>query len=160
MKAGETRRVDWRAIYGAEQTEIDALATLRPDVLERIAREAVAPFFDAGLAGRVTLAEAEWRRGVRAEIAGQRDERRIDALKARAEIALDELREVNADLEAIAAEVDVSGPPDLPEPDMDGLEAAQTRRRSSVLIDSDMNFVEATERLQAHSERVARRKPK
>jgi hypothetical protein len=29
-----------------------------------------------------------------------------------------------------------------------------------VLIDSDMNFAEATERLQAHSERAARRKPK
>jgi hypothetical protein len=33
----------------------------------------------------------------------------------------------------------------------------KTARRDSVLIDSDMDFTEATERLQAHSERDARR---
>ena len=49
LKSGETRRVDWRAIYGAEQTEIDALATLQPRELERIAREAVAPYYDSGV---------------------------------------------------------------------------------------------------------------
>ena len=35
------------------------------------------------------------------------------------------------------------------------LEEAQDERHSSVLIDSDMDFADATDRFQAHSERVA-----
>ena len=31
---------------GVEQTEIDALASLRPDLLRQIARDAIAPFYD------------------------------------------------------------------------------------------------------------------
>ena len=36
-----------------EQTEIDALAALRPDVLNQIARDAITPFYDPTLARRV-----------------------------------------------------------------------------------------------------------
>ena len=31
---------------GVEQTEIDALATLRPELLRQVARDAIAPFYD------------------------------------------------------------------------------------------------------------------
>jgi hypothetical protein len=48
-------------------------------------------------------------------------------------------------------------PPDKPEPDMDTLGSAQIERRDAVLIDSDMDFVEATDRLRAHNELDARR---
>jgi hypothetical protein len=158
LKEGESRAAKWLELYGSEQTEIDALATLRPDELERIARAAVAPYFDADLQRRVTLAEAIWQRQARTEIAGQIDEDRLDGLKARAAAGLDALREVNADLDAMASEIEAIGPPDLPEPDLDALEAAQASARDSVLIDSDMDFPEATKRLQAHSERAARRR--
>jgi hypothetical protein len=160
LKEGESRAGKWLELYGSEQTEIDALATLRPDELERIARAAVAPYFDAGLRSRVALAEGEWRRRVRFEVAGQVDEDRLDGLKERAEDGLAMLRSVNAELADMAAGVEAIGPPDLPEADMDALGEAQAEHRDAVLIDTDMDFTEATERLQAHSERAARRKPK
>jgi hypothetical protein len=43
-----------------EQTEIDALATLRPRDLEEIVTNAIGPYYDASLAARVAEAEREW----------------------------------------------------------------------------------------------------
>jgi hypothetical protein len=158
LKEGEKRAAKWLELYGAEQTEIDALATLRPDELRRIAREAVAPYFDSTLAERVRAVKAAWSERVDDEIAEQVDEDRLDELRARAEAALDELREVNVEIAAMAAAVEVSEPPDLPEADMEELEEAQDERRASVLIDSGMDFAEGVERLKSHSELAARRK--
>jgi hypothetical protein len=157
LKEGERRAAKWFELYGSEQTEIDALATLQPADLERIAREAVAPFFDAELAARVQAAEEAWNARVSAEIEAQVDQDRLDTLKARAETALEELLEVNAYLADMAAEIEISEPPDLPEADMDALEQAQAERRDSVLIDSDMGFVEAVDSLKAHNELAVRR---
>ena len=42
---------------GVEQTEIDALASLQPDLLREIARDAIAPFYDATLDQRVIEAQ-------------------------------------------------------------------------------------------------------
>jgi hypothetical protein len=41
--------------------------------------------------------------------------------------------------------------------DMDALQEAQDGRRGSVLIDGDMDFAEATDRLREHNELDARR---
>jgi hypothetical protein len=63
----------------------------------------------------------------------------------------------------MADAISVSEPPDLPEPDMETLKEAQDEQRDAVLIDSDMDFVEATDRRRAHNEKAARRsspKPK
>ena len=160
LKDGESRAAKWKELYGHEQTEIDALATLQPRRLEQIARDAVAPYFDSGLAARVQAARDAWQEIADAEVAEQIDADRLDRLKNRAADALDELRAVNAELDAMADEIVVAEPPDLPEPDMEALEAAQDERRDSVLIDSGMDYVEATDRLRAHSEKVARHKPK
>ncbi len=46
IKPGEKRARQWRARWGREQVEVDALAALRPDILDQIARAAVAPYFD------------------------------------------------------------------------------------------------------------------
>ena len=46
LKATERRADRWREAMGVAQTEIDALAALRPDLLRRITSEAVEPFFD------------------------------------------------------------------------------------------------------------------
>lgn len=59
LKDTERRADRWRARWGIEQTEIDALATLNPAALERIVREAVAPYWDETLPRRV---EAERQR--------------------------------------------------------------------------------------------------
>lgn len=157
LKEGEGRAAVWEATYNIAQIEIDALATLQPDELERIAREAIAPYFDTDLAERVRAAYAAWRERASEEIAAQVDEERLDALRVRANAALEELRAVNGELAEIASEVTVSEPPALPEPDMDRLEEAQDERRDAVLIDSGMDYVEATDRLRAHSEKAARK---
>ena len=62
LKETERRADRWREVMGREQTEIDSLAALRPDVLERIARNAIAPFWDATLDERATTAQIEWQR--------------------------------------------------------------------------------------------------
>ena len=157
LKEGEKRAAKWLELYGSEQTEIDALATLNPDALRDIASAAIAPYFDADLAERVRAAATDWQEIANAEIADQIDSDRLDALKARAEAALDELREVNTELDSMANEIEVSDAPELPEPDMEALEEAQAERRDAVLIDSDMDYVEATDRLNAHNEKAARR---
>lgn len=65
LKESEKRASGWRERYGVDQTEIDALATLRPALLRDIAREAIAPFYDASLrqrtheAIRTAIAEAQ-----------------------------------------------------------------------------------------------------
>ena len=56
LKDTEKRADRWRAEFGLEQTEIDALATLRPDVLRRIVEEAIAPFYDKSLDRRTRAA--------------------------------------------------------------------------------------------------------
>lgn len=61
LKETERRGDKWRAIYGHEQTEIDALAALRPDELHQIARNAVTPFFDRTLNSRTSEAARQWR---------------------------------------------------------------------------------------------------
>jgi hypothetical protein len=60
LKATESRASGWYDRYRIEQTEIDALATLRPELFEAIVREALDPYFDHGLAERHSAATARW----------------------------------------------------------------------------------------------------
>jgi hypothetical protein len=48
LKPTELRAARWVERWGREQTEIDALAALKPDILKRIADDAVALFYDDG----------------------------------------------------------------------------------------------------------------
>ena len=61
LKEGEKRAGAWENTFGIQQVELDAVATLRPDVLERIVRAGIKPFFDSSLARRVRQAQATWR---------------------------------------------------------------------------------------------------
>jgi hypothetical protein len=62
LKAGERRGERWREVMGREQTEIDALAALRPEILQRITRDAIAPFSDPTLERRAAETRSEWLR--------------------------------------------------------------------------------------------------
>jgi hypothetical protein len=53
LKDTETRADKWQQAMGVAQTEIDAIAALRPDLLRHIARDAIAPFYDYELDRRV-----------------------------------------------------------------------------------------------------------
>jgi DNA topoisomerase VI subunit B len=62
LKLTEKRADRWRERWGHEQTEIDALAALMPDELDRIARAALAPFHDPTLDQRNDARAERWRR--------------------------------------------------------------------------------------------------
>jgi len=57
----------WRRRWGIEQTEIDAMATLRPELLRRIAVDAVGPYFDS------TLTARSWAVRLRERLSHRRD---------------------------------------------------------------------------------------
>jgi hypothetical protein len=58
-KAGDSRAAGFKAAYGRDATELDALEALHPGVLADLIREAVAPYRDEGLEDRLREAEAE-----------------------------------------------------------------------------------------------------
>jgi hypothetical protein len=108
------------------------------------------------IAERVDEARLGWESSADDEIAEQVDAAEIDALKAPASAAPSELREVNAALGALRGRVEIGEPvPDLP--DVDTLIETQAEGFDRGIIDSDMSFVEGTERLRKHNELDYRR---
>ena len=112
LKHTERRGDKWRARWGHEQTEIDALATVRPAELDRIARAALAPFYDPTLAQRNAAWAARWCRAAEQRleahpataIANERMLVAYDALKLAAKQFDDTRGEVFRDL---AEQVDI-----------------------------------------------------
>jgi hypothetical protein len=98
LKETERRADRWREAFGVEQTEIDALATLQPDVLRTIIEDAFDPYFDHTLQDRVAEAEAEWLREAQAAIDDQVDPVVLAALREEAAGRLAELESVIADI--------------------------------------------------------------
>jgi hypothetical protein len=97
----EKRKTRWREVMQHEQTEIDALAALRPDDLRDIALDAVAPFYDFTLAARCQEAAAAWRAEAAARIDGHPSlaaaRARIAAAHRAVEEAVAALHDVQAD---------------------------------------------------------------
>jgi hypothetical protein len=82
LPPSERRADDWIDRMGIQQTEVDALAALRPDTLRGLADAALRRFIDPGLDGRVRRAHRAWLRDAQAVIdaAPNRDE--MDTLAA------------------------------------------------------------------------------
>jgi len=132
LKESELRADGWRARYGVEQTEIDALATLRPDVLTSIARDALDPFFDHGLARRHAAAVDEWHREAQRLFEEQVGGTVFADAWAEASMLRDEFRAKIATLRALSNTFDGDLPAFVrPEPDLPD-------RAGSVLVSSDM----------------------
>ena len=123
LKATELRAAAWREAFGVEQTEIDALATLRPNLLAEIVEDALVPFFDADLDDEVLTAEAQWEAAAKRWLAEQMDEAALENLKAEAESKLEELRqrfaEINEGLRLAAGDRFTLPPIEIPEPTID-----------------------------------------
>ena len=104
LKETEKRASRWREVMQHEQTEIDALAALRPADLRQIARAAVEPFYDFTLDARCAAAGEAWRAEAEARIANHpalatmRDN--IAAAHAAVKAAIDTLHEVRYDAHA------------------------------------------------------------
>jgi hypothetical protein len=123
LKETEKRADKWRAAFDVEQTEIDALATLRPDVLREIVDRAFDPYFDRTLEERVSDAEDEWLAAAQAAMAEQVDDDLLSDLRDQAVGRLDELREeidrINSQLRLAATDHVALPEIDVPEPEID-----------------------------------------
>jgi hypothetical protein len=144
LKETEKRASRWRATFGIEQTEIDALATLRPGVLREIIERAFDPYFDRTLERRVTLAEDEWRQRAQEALREQIDQEALEELRAEATDRLAELddaiRSLNERLRFAAD--DFSLPEiEVPQPEVDE-DAARL-----ALVSFDDDWVAATRAL-------------
>jgi hypothetical protein len=104
LKQTEKRASRWREIMQHEQTEIDALAALRPADLQRIARAAAEPFYDFSLDARCAaasdawLAEAEASTADHPTLAAMQD--KIAGARAVVEAAVDTLHGIQDDAQA------------------------------------------------------------
>jgi len=135
LKETERRADAWREAFGIEQTEIDALATLRPRDLEMIVVAAMERYYDATLARRVLAAQSAWEEEAQEAIEQQIDGAALYAIRQRAAVRLDELREevesINRQLRLAA--VDIAEFPEaiVPPPEMEGKPARQAPLVSS-----------------------------
>ena len=146
LKATEKRASKWRAAFGIEQTEIDALAALRPDLLRTITRAAIEPFYDRRLRLRVRAGSetpgsgTPGRSSTAAPTAGQ-----LARIRAEAERKLTELRDEirRAQRYSSASTSTTSTYPDLPKCPRRNW----TSNRPAPLVDSRWDFADQCRRL-------------
>jgi hypothetical protein len=145
LKETELRAGRWERAMGVQQTEIDALATLRPELLREIVLAAIGPFYDAGLAARVLRAESEWKKLAAPVLDAEIDGVRLEELRAGVEGRFAELRgQVAALNEELRVEnVKLPDPPEVPDAEIEGAD-------DPPLIDSGLDWTEQTKRLIAH----------
>lgn len=146
LKDGETRAGAWEAKFGIQQVELDAIATLRPKVLERIAAAGMRPFFDASLARRVFNARREWERVAQAALQEQLGDELLAQIRDDVEAKIADLKglaaEVNKQLWVSTARVDLPPMPEIPDPVLgNGV--------PSPLVTSDLDYVDLTLALKA-----------
>jgi hypothetical protein len=124
LKDTERRGDAWQAAMGVEQTEIDALASLRPQLLQQLARDAIAPFYDDQLGRRVDTARQEWMSRALAVINNSLDGDQLRRIHAEAAEKLEAMQEqIDEFNEALRIDVDDFDLPDIeiPEAELDGV---------------------------------------
>ena len=118
LKETEKRANRWFDAYGVMQTEVDALATLQPDLLTTLAREAVSPFFDATLARRVASVRDRWLSEAQSAVDDQQGVDLAD-MRQQALARLDEKREeietILDDVRVDASDFDLPPIPEIPD---------------------------------------------
>jgi hypothetical protein len=149
LKETEKRADKWREVFGVEQTEIDALATLRPSDLQRIVDAAIEPYFDEGLDGRVSFAKYEWREAAQEALEEQIDPVAMAAIRERAAVKLEEIRteidSINQSLRMAVDDIVVLPDAVVPAPEI----GPEKKGRQAPLISSSQSWAEATRRLRA-----------
>lgn len=146
LKPSEKRASDWQAKMRTEQTELDALASLQPNLLRDIAAEAISPFYDDTLDQRVFSAKSRWLDQAQDIIDGQLDPQVLARLRSEADGKLAELRgeidRLNDQLQLGLDDFDDVAIPTVPEPEVSG-------RNGLPLIDSRWEFADQCHRLLA-----------
>jgi hypothetical protein len=144
LKETEKRADRWRQAFGVEQTEIDALATLQPDVLREIVNDAFRPYYDDTLEDRVDEARDVWMQEAQAAIDAQVDPEILAGLRTEAAERLAELASVIADINErlrLAADSFRLPPLEVPQAEID----EETERYA--LVSFEDNWVKATRAL-------------
>ena len=140
LKDTEKRADRWQAAMGVQQTEIDALAALRPDLLRRIARDAVEPFYDHTLARRVNEARNQWLAEGETVVDAMTPEA-VDRVRVAAVGKLDELRAeidaLNNPLRVAADGIELPPAPPVPAAELNGRGV-----HGLPLLDSKWSFAE------------------
>jgi hypothetical protein len=143
LKESERRADRWRQATGVQQTEIDALASLRPDLLESVARRALDRFYDSTLAGRVRRYREEWLSQARQLIEATFDLDRLGEIRRDAEEQLAGMRQQIRHLsDALRIEVDDGDLPAIAIP-----EAIDPGGNGLPLLDSRWDFADQCQRL-------------
>jgi hypothetical protein len=148
LKETERRADRWREAFGVEQTEIDALATLRPAELEQIVTSAMKPYFDASLDRRVRKAKGDWEASAQGWLESQIDGLALAAIRERAAGKLQELKTevdlINRQLRMAVDDLVELPPVVIPTPDVD-----ESDGRQAPLISSAWPWARATKALKA-----------
>lgn len=120
LKETEKRASRWRERFGVEQTEIDALATLRPDVLRSIVTNAIDPWIDGTLDDRVRQARKEWLAVASAEFERHTAQTALATKIAEADAAMELFKACVDDIRSEITGLDFSLPAfELPKPWVD-----------------------------------------
>jgi hypothetical protein len=143
LKEKEARAGEWRAAWGFEQTEIDALATLRPELLRQVARAAIAPFFDSTLDQRVFQAKGDWLDRALAVINDNLDGEHLGRIRAEAAEKLEAMQE---QIDALNGQLQI----DVDDFDLPAIEIPEARSTLGLtlgltpkpLLDSGWSFVD------------------
>jgi hypothetical protein len=144
LKDTERRGDRWREAMGVEQTEIDALASLRPGLLRQLARDAIRPFYDESLSTRVSSVKWTWQEEAEAAIGEQVDGAVLDGIRQEAAEKLDGLRDeieaLNDQLRMSAEGLSLPPIPSVPDPIIDA-------EHPLPLLDSRWSFADQCRRL-------------
>jgi hypothetical protein len=146
MKDTERRADRWFAAMGVQQTEVDAIATLQPDLLDRLVRRAIAPYFDTSLDRRVYEARHRWQVEAQSMLTNQLGADRLEQMRAEAEANLagleEQVKAINDALRVDATGIQVP-PIEIPQPDVAG-------RDGLPLFDSSWSHADQCRRLISH----------
>lgn len=93
LKATEKRGGKWVRETGVQQTEIDAMATLQPDLLREIATAELDLYYDHSLQLRSDLAMQRWQEQAQAMLHELIGPERLAAFRSQAQERLDSMRE-------------------------------------------------------------------
>jgi hypothetical protein len=106
LKPTERRADRWRTAMDQEQTELDALSTVRPDVLREQLTSAMDEFYGHSLERRVREVRRDWQTRAQAILEAHLDSDRVERIRADAETKLANLQaEIETLNDAMRAEL-------------------------------------------------------
>jgi hypothetical protein len=141
LKDGEKRAPEWERAQGVQQTEVDAMLALRPELLRETVIDAISKFYDHDLADRVAAVRSDWLRRTQAVIDEQTDATGITDAVAQIDRKGEE---IDAILDTIATDDD-----DFEKPPLPAIPAANIdlEAQPMALCDSRWSFETQTEML-------------